>query len=182
MRCQRHLSGQAVLLTLALVAVLLIIAGIVLLPQLAPGPARNACVNCLRQIVGAKEQWALENKAAELANAPVAEVCLYIKGGMPVCEQGGTYHFNVIGLPPQCSNPRHILHYNSPCSDNLKFLNKAVQLWLQEHPGGSASNLVETNLFGFGKALARMPECPAKGGYSLDREKGLYACSQSAPH
>jgi len=34
-------------------------------------PARNACVNNLRQINGAKQQWALENQKVQMTFQPV---------------------------------------------------------------------------------------------------------------
>src|SRR5688572_33300887 len=58
---------------------------------------KNACINNLRMIDGAKEQWALENRAA--AGAAVVEdgatgVNSYIKGNArPICPGGGGYTY-----------------------------------------------------------------------------------------
>src|SRR5688572_33491864 len=50
---------------------------------------KNACINNLRQIDGAKEQWALEKKkAAGAAATPQTEIDEYIKGGTPKCPSG----------------------------------------------------------------------------------------------
>ena len=51
---------------------------------------KNACINNLRQIDGAKEQWALENKAAATATPSSANVQGYIKGGAnTICPAAG---------------------------------------------------------------------------------------------
>src|SRR5688500_1271092 len=56
---------------------------------------KNACINNLRQIDGAKEQWALEEKKAAGATVGAAEQTLinkYIKGeATPKCPAGGSY-------------------------------------------------------------------------------------------
>ncbi|HEX4343725.1 MAG TPA: DUF3352 domain-containing protein [Verrucomicrobiae bacterium] len=64
---------------------------------------RNACINNLRQIDGSKEQWALENKKNNGAIPTEADISPYMRGGMPVCPQGGEYTINAVGTPPSCS-------------------------------------------------------------------------------
>jgi prepilin-type N-terminal cleavage/methylation domain-containing protein len=66
----------------------------------------NACINNLRQIDGAKEQWALENNAAD--GDPITDVQVgdYIKGGFPdECPAGGDYAAGIgaIGANPTCT-------------------------------------------------------------------------------
>ncbi|HTA94902.1 MAG TPA: hypothetical protein VK769_02140, partial [Verrucomicrobiae bacterium] len=71
---------------------------------------RNTCINNLRQIDAAKQQWALEkNKTAEAI--PTAQDLLpYFKDGVfPVCPSGGTYTLNAVGELPVCSIPSHVL-------------------------------------------------------------------------
>jgi small-conductance mechanosensitive channel len=71
---------------------------------------RNACINNLRQIDAAKQQWALEkNKTADAV--PTAQDLLpYFKDGVfPVCPSGGTYAINAVGEVPTCSIPGHVL-------------------------------------------------------------------------
>jgi hypothetical protein len=73
-------------------------------PPPAPQSAsRPACLNNLLQIHGAKEQWAMENKASEGAPVDPAAVNQFIKGGPPICSSGGTYSYNPIGTVPACS-------------------------------------------------------------------------------
>jgi prepilin-type N-terminal cleavage/methylation domain-containing protein len=50
---------------------------------------KNACINNLRQIDGAVQQWALENKKAAGASAITADVIPYLKSQV-VCPAGGT--------------------------------------------------------------------------------------------
>lgn len=67
---------------------------------------KNACINNLRQIDGAKEQYALENNLS--AGGTVASVATlvgtdkWIKA-TPVCKAGGTYTPNGISTDPTCS-------------------------------------------------------------------------------
>lgn len=64
----------------------------------------NACINNLRQIEAAKEQWALEQKKASGDAAEEVGIVQYIKGGkVPRCPNGGTYTLNAIGTNAECS-------------------------------------------------------------------------------
>jgi len=69
---------------------------------------QNACINNLRQLDAAKEQWALAERKPD-GEAPEEEAVLqYVKGAaMPVCPQGGVYTLNPIGAAPTCSDPGH---------------------------------------------------------------------------
>jgi competence protein ComGC len=66
----------------------------------------NACVNNLRQMSGAKDEYALDNNNA----VPGIEdlVPTYISR-MPVCPKGGQYELGVPGEYPACSVPGHTL-------------------------------------------------------------------------
>ena len=71
---------------------------------------RNTCINYLRQIDAAKQQWALEkNKPAE-AVPTEKDLLPYFKDQVfPVCPAGGTYTLNAVGEVPSCSIPGHVL-------------------------------------------------------------------------
>jgi chromosome segregation ATPase len=71
---------------------------------------RNKCINNLRQIDAAKNQWALENNKTD-GYVPAAQDLLpYFKDNVfPVCPSGGTYTIGAIGVPPTCSVPGHVL-------------------------------------------------------------------------
>jgi hypothetical protein len=68
----------------------------------------NACINNLRQIDGAKNQWALE-KGKKDGDVPTkADLLPYLRS-WPVCPSGGTYTIGPVGEPPMCSIPGHKL-------------------------------------------------------------------------
>lgn len=71
---------------------------------------QNVCINNLRQIDAAKQQWALENgKKAD--DIPTAEdLKPYFKNGVfPTCPSGGTYTIGADSNAPTCSIPGHKL-------------------------------------------------------------------------
>ena len=70
---------------------------------------KNACINNLRQIDGAKEQWALEHKKEEGDVIIISEIDQYIKGGHPTCPTGGKYRYRKVGDAPQCSVKDHTI-------------------------------------------------------------------------
>jgi prepilin-type N-terminal cleavage/methylation domain-containing protein len=63
---------------------------------------KNTCINNLRQIDGAKQQWALENKAQDDATPADSAVGAYIKNGFPTCPSGGTYTTGAVNTDPTC--------------------------------------------------------------------------------
>ena len=79
----------------------------------------NSCINNLRQIDSAANQFALEHCLTN--GSPVnfpGDLTPYIKldraGKIPGCPQGGVYHLGKIGEAPTCSlsstiTPNHIL-------------------------------------------------------------------------
>lgn len=69
---------------------------------------QNACINNLRQIDGAKQQWALEN-GKNPGDVPTAEnLKPFFKNGVfPICPAGGTYTFGAVSNAPTCSIPGH---------------------------------------------------------------------------
>ncbi|MGH7975075.1 MAG: hypothetical protein ACREDS_09305 [Limisphaerales bacterium] len=71
---------------------------------------RNACINNLRQIDAAKQQWALEkNKTADAIPTALDLLPFFRNGIFPVCPSGGTYTIGAVGDPPTCSVPGHVL-------------------------------------------------------------------------
>jgi TolA-binding protein len=70
----------------------------------------NACINNLRQIDGAKQQWALENKKDANAVPVVNDLLPYFKAGaMPGCPGGGSYTLNNVSMVPTCTIPGHVI-------------------------------------------------------------------------
>jgi chromosome segregation ATPase len=71
---------------------------------------RNACINNLRQIDGAKQQWALEKNKPADAVPKVEDLLPYLKDGVfPVCPDGGTYLINSVEAVPTCTLAGHAL-------------------------------------------------------------------------
>ncbi len=67
---------------------------------------KNACINNLRQIDSAKEQWALEYRKVSgdtIVTTGTNGVNQYIKGDTPICPAGGEYTYGVVSTNPVCS-------------------------------------------------------------------------------
>ncbi len=94
-----------------LVEIMIVVAIIGLLAAIAiPSFARarntsrqNACINNLRQIDGAKDQWAIENNKVDSDAVASTDVTPYIKGGWPQCPAAGTYTLTTVITDPTCS-------------------------------------------------------------------------------
>ena len=68
----------------------------------------NACINNLRQIDGAKQQWALENKQQSTVTPNYSSIQPYLKNAV-TCPAGGSsatfgtsYTMNNVATKPQC--------------------------------------------------------------------------------
>ena len=74
---------------------------------------KNACINNLRQIDGAKQQWALENHqistAAPLSPALMPYLGRGTQGGWPSCPAAGVYTINNVSTAPTCNVANHQL-------------------------------------------------------------------------
>jgi hypothetical protein len=83
----------------------------------------NACINNLRQIDAAKQEWALENGKKGDAVPTVQDLTPYIRNGvytvpdrkpytsngvLPTCPAGGTYTIGAVSNSPVCTIPGHI--------------------------------------------------------------------------
>jgi prepilin-type N-terminal cleavage/methylation domain-containing protein len=71
----------------------------------------NACINNLRQIDGAKEQWALEQRKTTGDAIDQGQVNAYLKGNAtPVCPANGSYgDYGAVGTSPACTIAGHVL-------------------------------------------------------------------------
>ena len=80
------------------------------------GPS-NPCINIMRQMDAAKQEWALENVKTNGVVVTENDIKPYIKldskGNLPKCPQGGIYTIGKVGEPVTCSlgktNPAHVL-------------------------------------------------------------------------
>ena len=83
---------------------------------------QNACINNLRQIDGAKQEWALENKAQSTATPTAANIQPYMgrgtAGSLPVCPLDSSitfatsYNVQDLSTAPTCliSSTNHVLN------------------------------------------------------------------------
>lgn len=70
----------------------------------------NACINNLRTIDAAKQQWALEHEKEPDDTPTQNEVVIYLRDGwFPNCPAGGVYTIHSVETSPTCSIPKHQL-------------------------------------------------------------------------
>ncbi len=70
----------------------------------------NSCINNLRQLDAAKQQWALENNKTAEAVATAQDIAPYLKDqAIPVCPASGKYTLNSVATVPTCSIAGHAL-------------------------------------------------------------------------
>jgi prepilin-type N-terminal cleavage/methylation domain-containing protein len=73
----------------------------------------NACINNLRQMDGAVQEWALENKKQASDTVALTDIQPYIKltsaGALPACPAGGTYAVTSVSNAPTCTITAHKL-------------------------------------------------------------------------
>jgi hypothetical protein len=68
------------------------------------------CINNLRLIDGAKQQWALEKQKPSGALLTAGDLTPYLKtNSLPTCPAGGVYTINPVGYAPLCNIPGHAL-------------------------------------------------------------------------
>jgi hypothetical protein len=76
-----------------------------LLFQIIPAmtvPAKNVCVNNLRQLDGAKQLWELEGRKTTNDIPIMQDLRPYLKNVIK-CPQGGLYILGRVGVPPKCT-------------------------------------------------------------------------------
>lgn len=71
---------------------------------------KNACINNLRMIDSAKNQWALEKSKPANATPLNRDLTPYFSGQqMPACPAGGRYTVGKLNITPKCSKSGHAL-------------------------------------------------------------------------
>jgi hypothetical protein len=72
--------------------------------------AQKTCINNLRHIDDAKQEWAKDNSAAPTAVPTQKDLLPYLKNNVfPACPDGGVYSINAVDEVPTCSIPSHSL-------------------------------------------------------------------------
>ena len=81
-----------------------------LTPTNSPVDILNACINNLRQLDGAKQQWALEKRQIGTVTPAWEFLLPYLKApAAPRCPGGGRYTINAVDTAPTCTIPGHTL-------------------------------------------------------------------------
>ncbi|MGD9874891.1 MAG: hypothetical protein AB7T27_11590 [Kiritimatiellia bacterium] len=102
-------GGREMLASTAL-APIAMMAGVAMpaIVQARSNSQKNSCINNLRQIEGAKDQWAIDNGATVGDQVSPSDIEPYLKE-FPSCPSGGSYVLNPIGTPATCDQPGHAL-------------------------------------------------------------------------
>jgi hypothetical protein len=78
--------------------------------NVTPEARAGVCINNLRQIDAAKQQWALENARTPDAIPTPADMARYLPTkALPICPAGGAYALNAVNTKPTCNVAGHVL-------------------------------------------------------------------------
>lgn len=180
-------GGRELLASLA-AAPIALLAGVAM-PAItqARGNAQTAsCFNNLRQIDGAKDQWAIDN-GKTIGDTPTDEdLSEYLKE-IPTCPAGGTYTAGAIGEEASCSvhgtaSGEGVIEEEefdmesmfeaepdpdaqNTCISNLRMIEGAKDQWAIEHNITTGTDVSPEDIKPY---LKEFPSCPAGGSYILN--------------
>jgi hypothetical protein len=106
-------GAQAIILPAAAAAGLLAAIAIPNFVKARTTSQENACINNLRLIDAAKQQWAIEKGKQSTDTPTTKDIQRYMgrgeNGEMPVCPAGGVYTIGSVGEKPTCTHAGHVL-------------------------------------------------------------------------
>jgi prepilin-type N-terminal cleavage/methylation domain-containing protein len=110
-KIQTYRSGFTLVEIMIVVAIIGLLAAIAI-PNFSKARStaqKNACINNLRQIDGAKQLWATENKKTDADVPTESDIAPYLGKGMPSCPGNGKYTIHAVSESPTCDAPGHTL-------------------------------------------------------------------------
>ena len=117
MKIQRNTYGFTLVEIMIVVAIIGLLAAIAVpnFVQARTAARRNTCVNNLRLITAAKDQYAIESNQADTVVPSPSDVSPYFKssqlsGGLPKEPMGGSYTVAAVSTAPTCSQTASLSH------------------------------------------------------------------------
>ncbi len=102
-RSERGFTLVEILITIAIIGILLAIA-VPRFVRARDGTNARSCQHNLKQILGAKERWAMDNNMGATSTPNMSDLVPdYMRSPVPRCPGGGTYTIGDLGTNPACS-------------------------------------------------------------------------------